>query len=237
MYLSLHLYLTSDAEKVLQEMTLGFTCSGQTCDIRCWSCPVKNGDQKMIWGEDPEGRVNSQKVYKESYIYMYIYMLSGGSGHAGWVIESYEDLWNQFSTQQLSHGNRHMQCKFCTLQHDCQIQILESWINPLFAPLTNNENTRNKKFDVPFHFASLFKELQYHWHSKSSSFWLWVWEITLLSKKKDEVLTSLQISVYVFIWLVCTHFHNLSLNSFLQPLLAMFSMTSWRWTLFLRWKL
>lgn len=113
-------------------------------------------------------------------------MLSGGSDQAGWVIESYEDLWNEFSTQQLSHGNRNQQCKFCTqaLQHDCQIQTLESWINPVFDPLANNETIRNKKCYVPFHFASSFKELEHHWHSKSSSFQLWVWEITLLFKRK-----------------------------------------------------
>jgi len=38
--------LTSGAEKVLCEMTLGFVCSGQTCDIKCGRCPVKNKDQK-----------------------------------------------------------------------------------------------------------------------------------------------------------------------------------------------
>lgn len=165
-------------------MILGFTCSGQTCDIRCWSCPVQNRDQKKTWGKDPEGHTDLGKVYKESS------MLSGGSGWDGWIIESYKDLWNEFSTQQVSHGNRHPQCKFCTqtLWHDFQIQTLKSWINPLFTPLTNNENIRNTKsegwFFFFFLFASWFKGLEYHWHFKSSPFQLWVWEMTLLFKTR-----------------------------------------------------
>lgn len=107
---------------------------------------------KIAWDKDREGHTNSGKVYKEC---------SGVSVHAGWIIKSYEDLWNEFSTQQVSHENRHLQCKFHAqaLQHDCQIQASEWWINPLFTPLKNNENMRNKEFEVFFYWPDGLRNL------------------------------------------------------------------------------
>lgn len=37
--------------QVLHEITLGFMCSGQTCDIRFWSFAVKNRDHKNYTGQ------------------------------------------------------------------------------------------------------------------------------------------------------------------------------------------
>lgn len=113
---------------------------------------LKTEITKSTWDKDPEGHTNLGKVYKES---------SSVSGHAGWIIKRYEDLWNEFSTQQVSHENRHLQCKSRAqaLQHDCQIQASQWWINPLFPPLTNIENIRNKECEVFFNWPDGLRNL------------------------------------------------------------------------------
>lgn len=174
---------------------------------------------KITWDKDPEGHTNLGKVYKES---------SGVSGHAGWIIKSCEDLWNEFSTQQVSHENRHLQCKFRAqaLQHDCQIQASEWWINPLFTPLTNKENTRNKEFEVYFLLAWWFEEFECCWHSESSSFQLWVQENTLLFKPRMGYSLPYRSSLSLLFGLSPSCCYIFSL---------IFPKTSWRWTFSLQW--